>query len=468
MTVGKQAMANSQTALQTTSHNIANANTEGYTRQRIEQQSAEPIGSGKLRIGQGSKTVGVTRVVNSYLNKQIQDETTKLGTSSGRQGSLDRVEQVYNESINKGLNRFLANFFNAFKEFANNPESQATRALVKESAKILTEDFHRIHNQLDSIQKDVDAQIRAQVSQINGYSKEIATLNEKIQMVEVSGAPANDERDRRDLLLKKLGELVNIRYAEGDNGKIAITAGNNALLVSGYEFNELIAKSTPADGIKREGNIDVFFRSGPKGSEFLVTNQLKGGHIGGALDARDSIINDLHSKLDHIAFSVTDEINALHRQGYDRYDQTGRNFFEPVQDEFNAALNIKLNEEIEEDSGYIAGAFQPGSPGDNRIANAIAAVQTKAIFQNGTSSVDDYFNGIVGEFAVLTRKNTMALEHQKNIVEQLKNVREGISGVSLDEETTDMVKFQKAYDASARLIKVADEMFDTVLNLKRL
>src|SRR4051812_28537155 len=105
MSVGKQSLANSQTSLQTTTHNVANVNTEGYSRQRVEQQTSEPIGTGRLRIGQGAKTVGVTRIVNSYLNKQIQEETSKLGTAEGKQETLMRVEQVYNESINKGLNR---------------------------------------------------------------------------------------------------------------------------------------------------------------------------------------------------------------------------------------------------------------------------------------------------------------------------------------------------------------------------
>src|ERR1700742_2398439 len=101
MSVGKQSLQNSQTALQTTSHNVANANTEGYTRQRVEQQTAEPVGSGRLRIGQGAKTVAVTRVANNFLTKQIQEETSKLGTAMGRDAPLARTEQVFNESINK-------------------------------------------------------------------------------------------------------------------------------------------------------------------------------------------------------------------------------------------------------------------------------------------------------------------------------------------------------------------------------
>jgi flagellar hook-associated protein 1 len=468
MSVGKQALANSQTQLQTTSHNVANVNTEGYSRQRVELHSNEPIGHSRVRIGQGAKTQAVNRVVNSFLNKQIQEETSKMGTSAGREGHLTRVEQVYNESINKGLNRFLANFFNSFREFANNPESKATRALVMENGKQLADDFHRIHNQMKAIQKDADHQIQAQVSEINGFVKEIASLNEKIQLVEVQGIAANDERDRRELLLKKLGEMVNIRYAEGDNGKITVTAGNTGVLVSGYEYNQLHIRSTPANGKKREGNVDIIFKSSEKGSEFNITSEIKGGVIGGTLDVRDNIINDLHDKLDEIAFTVAQSVNEVHKQGYDRYDNTGNAFFQPLVQEKDAAALIKISDHISEDPGHIAGAMAPGSPGDNRIANEIASIQSRQLFSRNTATADDFFNGMVGEFAVVKRRNNMVLEHQKSIVSQLNNVRESISGVSLDEETTDMVKFQKAFDASARLIKVADEMFDTVLSLKRL
>jgi flagellar hook-associated protein 1 FlgK len=332
----------------------------------------------------------------------------------------------------------------------------------------MTEDFHRIHNQLLAVQKDVDGLVKATVTEVNGYVKEIASLNEKIQMLEIQNSTANDERDRRELVVKKLGELVNIRWAEGDNGKITVTAGNNALLVSGYEYNELFVRPTPANDTKREGNVDVFFRNGPKGSEFLVTNQFTGGTLGGALEVRDRTINELHGKLDHMAFAVQDQINDLHQFGYDKYGNTGMDFFQPLEGQYDAAFDIKVNEKILNDPGHIAAGLAKDAPGDNRVANAIAALQHEKIFNDNTTTADDFFNGLVGEFAVMTKKNRMAVEHQKNIVDQLKNVRESVSGVSLDEETTDMVKFQKAFDASARLIRTADEMFDTVLNLKRL
>jgi flagellar hook-associated protein 1 FlgK len=176
----------------------------------------------------------------------------------------------------------------------------------------------------------------------------------------------------------------------------------------------------------------------------------------------------MHHRLDHIAYNLTNAVNEVHQNGYDRYNNTQRAFFNPLSNEADAAINIGVHDDILKDPGLIAAGLNPDAPGDNRIANAIANLQGQRLLKDGTSTIDDYFNGMVGEFAVLTQRNEMTRDHQKSVVSQLQNIRESISGVSLDEETTDMVKYQKAFDASARIIKVADEMFDTVLNLKRL
>ncbi|MEK7356024.1 MAG: flagellar hook-associated protein FlgK, partial [Bdellovibrionota bacterium] len=253
MDVGKRSMMNSQTALQTAGHNIANKSTEGYSRQRVELQTAEPLGIGKLRIGMGAKSGGITRTNNPYLEKQIQKEQAGLGYLEGKADAMTRVEQIYNEQMNKGLNQFQTDFFNSFREFANNPESLATRTQVKETADFMTKDFKRVNVQLTEIQRDLDQQVAVQVESVNELTKQIAQLNEKVQMVEAGGAPANDERDRRDLLIKQLGEKINIRWAEGDDSNVTITAGNSALLVTGNEAKTISVQSTPESGAKGEG-----------------------------------------------------------------------------------------------------------------------------------------------------------------------------------------------------------------------
>jgi flagellar hook-associated protein 1 FlgK len=467
MDVGKRSMMNSQTALQTVSHNVANKSTEGYSRQRVDFVSNEPVGLGALRIGTGARPGIVGRVNNGFLEKQIERETNHLGTMGARADLMGRVEQVYNEQVNKGLNQFMAQFFNAFRELSNNPESLASRTIVKENADFLGKDFGRVNNQLKEIQKDADFRITSLVTDINGITREIASLNEKVSSVEMQGGPANDERDRRDLLVKKLGEKVNIRYGESKDGQLTITAGNNAILVSGFSHRDLEVASTPAHGNKREDNLDIFYKSTDSGNPVVCTRQFTGGEMGGLLDVRDNVVNHLLGNMDQLAYSLAKEVNAAHVQGYDRQGRTGNLFFENIQNVEGASTKLKVDEPLLEDVGRIAAALGPNAPGDNRIANVLSSLQYKQAMENG-ATFDEFYGSTVGQVGIEAQRANTARDTQTDIVKQLKNVRESISGVSLDEETTKMIEFQKSFDASARLVRAADEMMDTVLNLKRL
>lgn len=468
MDIGKRSMANSQTSLQTVAHNIANKDTAGYSRQRVDQVTNEPVGEGRLRIGMGARAATVSRTNNSYLEKQLEREGTTLGFAEGRADLLGRVEQVYNEQSTKGLNQFMGEFFNSFRELSNNPESLAARSMVKESAEFLSKNFQHVTKQLGEIQADADFRVATKVEEINQLTKEIANLNTKIANVEVTGAPANDERDRRDQLVKELSQKVNIKYAEGKSGQLTITAGNTAVLVSGSSCCELQCAPTGERADKKEGNFDIFYKSSPDSTPFNVTKQFTGGEIGGLLNVRDEVVNRSLDKLDELAYTLTSEVNRAHVQGFDRYNNSGTVFFNQPATQKGAAQTISLNKEVLEDVGRIATAGQSDAPGDNRIANIVSALEYKQSLRGGTSTFDDFYSGIVGQIGIETQRANSALESQKDIVSQLKNVRESISGVSLDEETTKMIEFQKAFDASARLIKTADEMMDTVLNLKRL
>ncbi len=466
MDVGKRSMSNSQTALQTVSHNVANKSTEGFSRQRVELQTSEPTGFGGLRIGNGAKPGVISRTNDAYLEKQIEHEGSGLGSMEARSDMLGRVEQVYNEQVNKGLNQFMAQFFNSYRELSNNPESLASRTMVKENADFLAKDFSRVHNQLTDIQKDADYRLTKDVDTINQYTHEIAQLNEKVQLVENQGGPANDERDRRDLLIKKLSEKINIRYGESKSGQVTITAGNTAILVSGFSSRDLTTASTPAREGKREGSLDIMYKPSDHATAVNITKQINGGEMGGLLEVRDEKINHLLDGLDELAFGLSNEINNVHVKGYDAQGRNGNLFFEQI-DKTDAAKNLKLDETLANDVGRISAAQVANAPGDNRVANEIASLQYKQVMGDH-STFDEHYAAIVGKVGIEASRANSARDSQKDIVGQLRNLRESISGVSLDEETTKMIEFQKGFDASARLIKAADEMMDTVLSLKRL
>lgn len=463
MDLGKRSLMNSQTALQTVGHNIANKSTEGYSRQRVEIMSNEPANEGNLRIGMGARAGVITRVNNPWLEKQIQREGTNMGYADSRADALARVEQVYNEQTNKGLNQYVGSFFNSFRELSNNPESLASRTMVREAGESMTKEFGRVVTQLKDVQDDLDGQLLTVTEEINQMTKEVAQLNEKIQVVEVQGIPANDERDRRDLILKKLGEKIDISWAEGSDGHISITAGRTALLVSGTTSNEMKAART-----NTRDRVEIFFQSTANGTPVNITDQIRGGRMGGALEVRDEVIEGFLGSIDKMAHSLATEVNKAHIEGFDRYGKQGVLFFEQPPQEKGAASALTLNRTIFNDVGRIAAGAEAGAPGDNTVANVISNLQNRQLMDSGSATFDDFYSTQVGQIGTITQRAVRTQESQKNVIDQLQNIRESISGVSLDEETTKMIEFQKAYDASARLIRTADEMFDTVLNLKRL
>ena len=463
MDIGKRSMMNSQQALQTVSHNIANKTTEGYSRQRVELQTAQPVVEGRHQIGMGSKAAAVTRTNNPFLEKQIQKETGVLGSNQGREDALLRVEQVFNEQANKGLNQYVTDFFNGFRELSNNPESVTSRTMVKEAGEALTKDFKRVNDQLTGIQKDVDERVKNEVSEINKMTREIGVLNEKIAEVEVQGIPANDQRDRRDVLLKKMNEKIDIHYAEGTNGIVTISTAGNAMLVSGFDSYELQTHQNPMTD-----RTEIYYKQNDSTPPFKITDRIKGGTVGGAISVRDQLIPEFKQKMDKLAYNLANEVNRAHVEGFDRAGRQGEQFFVVPMDEAGASALMEVNQNILDDVSKVAAGARPNAVGDNTVANVISQLQYKEIMDDGTATADDFYNSEVGRIGVLAQRAVKSRESQTNILGQLNNIRESISGVSLDEETTNMIVFQRAFDASARVIKTADEMFDTVLNLKRL
>src|SRR5690606_4817606 len=202
-------------------------------------------------------------------------EGNTLGLKESRSETLMRVEQVFNEQMNKGLNKYMGEFFNAFRELSNSPENLALRNLARESADFLAKDFQRIHTQLTKIQEEADFQIAVEVSEINAMTSEVAQLNEKIQAVEITGTVANDERDRRDLLLKKLNEKIDIRWGESEDGILTVTAGTTAVLVSGTQQRDLdVAAAGPRKG-KRDGSVEIYYKPNDNSTPVAVTQQIR-------------------------------------------------------------------------------------------------------------------------------------------------------------------------------------------------
>jgi flagellar hook-associated protein 1 FlgK len=467
MTVGRRSMMNSQTGLHTVGHNIANKETEGYSRQRTETYANGAQGSGKRRIGMGATAATVRRVNNPYLEKQLGNEKSELATAKGRQQGLSRLEQIYNEQTVEGFNSSLTGFFNTFRELSTNPESMPRRTAVRAAAETLVNDFHNIDTQLKEVSADINSQLQISVHDLNSMTSEVAKLNQQIQEVELTGGWANDERDRRDLLIKKIGEIVDIQWAEGEDSQVTISTAKDALLVVGGIANNVQAVATPAGERKEEGEFDVVFYHHDYAEPLVLTDRIKGGRIGGLLSVRSGELYGMKRDMDNLAFTIAKEVNEMHGKGFNAYNQTGLGFFESLDSAQGAAEYLQLNNQIKVDSARIAAGRDPNRPGDNRVAIEIAELQYGKPVFGGSLTLDEFYNGLVGELGIKTQAANREAEVQNNIVSQLDNLRESISGVSLDEEAARMIEMQKHFDAAARLIRTADEVLETVINIKR-
>ncbi len=461
--LGKRGLMINQTALQTTSHNIANRATEGFSRQRVDIQTSPPVWEGNHRIGTGAMAGGISRTNNPWLEKQIEREGSHLAFAEGRASGLQKIESVFNEQTIKGLSGSISDFFNSFRELASNPESAVARSVVRDNSVAMINNFQGVDRQVDNLTKELNSQIEAGVGEINQITKEIAKLNEKILSVEITGTNANDERDRRDLLVKRLADKVDINYSEDTKtGTLNITAGKTGILVAGTSYEQL------RTGRTADNKIQVLYELSDGGAVVDITDQFKRGGIGGAIDVRDNIVTDIKNHIEVLSYNISNEVNKAHMEGFDRNGQQGQMLFDIPQDGEFVIGNLKLNKSIQDDASLIAAAAKPNSVGDNTTANVIHSLQFKPLMNDGQYTFDDFYNAKVGQIGTLTQRENSAFETQKNIVDQLKNTREGISGVNLDEEASKMIEFQKSFEASARIIKMADEMFDTVLSLKRM
>jgi flagellar hook-associated protein 1 FlgK len=457
-------MAVSQSALYTTSHNIANKATEGYSRQRADVETSPAIGEGQLRQGTGARLGAITRISNQWLEKQIEREGANYAFLEGRSGALARLESAFNEQIVKGISNSMSEFFNSFRELANNPESLTTRTVVRDNAKALVKNFQDMDRQIVSVTNELNNVVETGVKEVNTSVKEIANLNQKINSIEMTGAEANDERDRRDLLVKKLSEKLDISHAEDPkSGMINITSGKTGILVAGTSHSELQTSTNEFN------QTQIMYEMSKGGTRADITDQFKRGALGGAIEMRDGMVAKLRDDLSDLSYNIASEVNKAHVEGFDRYSKQGINFFDIPEDGSFDIENLKVSEAISKDVGRIAAAARPNAPGDNTTANVIHSLQFKQVMgADKTFTFDNFYNSKVGEVGVAAQKSQANLESQKNILDQSKNMRENVSGVSLDEEAQKMIEFQKSYEASARVIRMADEMFETVLNLKRL
>ena len=547
-----------QLAIEVTGQNIANVETEGYSRQDVTFEANTPrhaIKYGSMhQIGTGVRVAGIERAHDQFLFEQIMDEGDLTGSTEVKKDIFEQLEILFNEGSGRSLNDALSSFFASVHDLATNARGLPERADLVSKAENLASTFNQTGKQLYTIQRNIDATIETEVTEINSLTTQIGKLNENIHASEpASQYKANDLRDNRDRLVKELSKKIDIQLIEESDSQISLTLKDGTALVLKDQVFDL---RTSING-NNESFYDVYIDTGSTTKD--ITSTITGGELRGYLDMRDTEVESILDKMNILSASFIQEFNGIHRAGFGVDGSSGLDFFSALDvtvdhdvdntgtavvsmtnaspttisvDEFEivftgsnefgnsnaftlnnlttnassgtftfttgSTFNIKDGFAVTISGAAVSGdkvtfsvsedsasgmavsstitantrkiAAGTTTNGDGANALLMADLQNTLSFNSvtwsgsgsGSYTFDEYYNAVVSTIGIESFSAQSTLRQQEGIMLQLNSRRESISGVSIDEEMIKMIKFQQAYNASARMISVVDEMLDTL------
>ncbi len=443
-----------QQALNVTAHNVANASNPGYTRQeaRLEATSALSAPGMAGQIGTGVSVQQVVRMRDAFLDEQLRNEMSSFSRYNALYMGLSEIETFFSEPHEHGLRTVLTKFWNSFQDVANDPESDAFRRTAIQSGEALADALRHARQQLSGLYSSLASKITERVSQVNQIAQQIADLNRQIASVAAArGDQPNDLRDKRDVLIDTLSSLAKVSVTEDETGQVRVTISQVAL-VSAHNARQVEVTETASGDF-------VFSIAGRELLQGADIGAL-GGEMGGMLELRRTIRDVYIQDLDQLASHIISSVNAAHRMGYGLGDavHVERDFFSGTD-----AATIRVSADLVQNPSKLA-ASRTGLPGDGSGALEIARLKELTLMRGGTVSIDDFMLGMIGRLGVESQAAMRFRDNQTLLLNEIKAHKEMVQGVSLDEEMTNMVRFQHAYNACARLMTALDEMLDQLIN----
>jgi flagellar hook-associated protein 1 len=442
-----QTLAAQQYALSITQRNVANANNESYTRQ--DAIFADVTGSGGV-------AVSVQAYRNRYIDYSICREKQSLGEQQAASDALQQIDAIMNEKSGFSLQEALSNYFNSFNALSATPEDLTMRQQVMAKAAALTNAFHRVYDALQQVQTDENSAVETTINEVNAITSKIAALNQKVAVAHASGSDEEFTlRDSRRQLAEQLSGLMDISYFETESGSITVTTRKGGVLAVENQSHALQPASlanTAFCGIQLDG-VDI-------------TSTLQSGKLGGLLKVRDVQCAGYLGALDDMAAAIGSRVNEQHAQGFDFDGSSGGNFFTPFVQTTpgsNAGAARSINVALAD--GRKIAASATGSAGNGQNAGLLYAINDEKLFSSATETAGQFYAGLIYAIGSDEQAAADGVTSQTNIVDQLKNQRDSISGVNLDEEAANLIKYQKAYQASAKFASILDQLNNDILRL---
>lgn len=450
--IGVRGLRAQQQALDVVAHNVANASAAGFSRQEARMEAAtaasEPGQAGQM--GSGVTVSEVRRFRDAFLDAQARNETAASGRYETLQRGLDEIQSFFNELSDLGLRVVLDRFWDSLQDLANSPESDAIRKTVIQTAEAVSGAFRHLDTQLGDLAQNSSEVIRARAGEIEQLGREIASLNARIAEVRATpGEQPNDLKDKRDLLLDRLSGIISISVAEDETSQARVSIAGQALVTG----------SVPAGVSFSEGQGGVVLAIGGANVIPAENPGRLGGEIGGALELKGRIEAAYLSDLDSLAGSLITAVNTVHRSGWGLGDaaHVERDLFTGVD-----AGTIAVSPAVREDPSKLA-ASAGGLPGDGGVALEMARLNKQLLMSNGTASFEDFLRGVTGRLGIEGQEASRFAENSQLLIREIENHRDNVQGVSLDEEMANMVRYQHAYSACARLITAFDALLATLV-----
>ncbi len=529
-----------QRSLETTSNNISNANTEGYSRQRVELETRPEQFTGAGYLGNGVDVANITRSYDQFLSAQVRSSTSTFNEIDSFHKLSAQIDNLTADETT-GLAPAMKSFFDATNAVANDPGSITARQVMLSEGESLANNFNTMSSRFGDMRNQVNGNLANSIQEVNGYAKTLADLNVKIvsDIGRTSGRQLpNELLDQRDLILTKLAEKTDVSFVNQSDGSINVFIGTGQALVLGA-YASTLAIQGAADDV----NHKQIMLNGQD-----VTNQMSGGDINGNLRFRDQVLEPAQQQLDLLATGLSTEFNALHAAGFNLNDnnnvaffnlgspgvqvashasdvnlQTTANYVAPsaanvlgasyrvdvtdgvptfsltnlstnttttgltdlspygfnlnfsagavnagdyfkIIPNVNAAGNIKV---AISNAREIAAAGAVNEPGNNTVALQLAKLESQTTMFNGKSSFTQAYGQLVADVGSQTHSAAVGRTAQDTLLKQATGAKENLSGVNLDEEAANLIKFQNSYQAAAKAVSVANSLFDTLIGAFR-
>ncbi len=456
--IGANGLLAQQAASSVASQNATNAATPGYSRRAASLESVGPPPA----WGLGVRMQGATRVLDPFVERRLLGALSADGGAQARAQALGVLDEVAAPEGVGSIAEALAAFREALLELSSDPSEPAVREVVLERSDLLTRAFRQAAEAISEARQEARERLEAAIASLGERAQRIADLNQRIAKAEVGGQEAASLRDRRDELLRGMAEQVPVKVIEQADGRVSVhLAGGPALVTADGRVASLRASLDPATDAMR-----VTLEAA--GVDMDVSGLLSEGRIGGLMEARDRDLAEARDRLDQLAFDVASAYNAAHAAGFGLDGVGGRNLFEPPAGVSGAASDMATSADVAGRPEALAAATDPvAGPGDNRNALALVALEEAPFAAAGTATFEQEWAGLVGSFGARLRGARAEAEQTEAVAEQVQTLRDRVSGVSVDEEMVSLMRFQRAFQASVRVVQAADEMLAEVIAMKR-